>query len=736
MYGFDEADVEKLKAPFEDLAETPEEWRVIFDKSLRKIRTFLASRDAFGILAKCADVALGNLARHKENPRWPEQDYDPFELIEQPELEVLQALALMHPSNASRVPASPRNMHEFLPEVPKSLIAFSRMQPAGKGQSPEREHLIRAIRLQTMVHRNLFVKEDCEGVVSSILQLTDTASLREVGYSFSEMFSVLIAIVALVEERANEFHERRRQGLTAQSLEIALSSIKFFCDRSDVARRAWLLCKRRCNTLDDFRAAAFQISEIAHASTYTLLKSDLANKFGNQAVRFLESISIAPGDLADADPEHFFMNNPVWRRPFVALDAQTLLLVIPSLVYSFPFQIFEQLILGKPQLEKAYSEARAEFLEQRIETLIKSAMPSAITYRSVMWRDKNGKEYENDVVAVVGNTIFLFEAKSGRLDDVARRGGELSLLRNFRELFVEPGEQATRLESYLNTEKNNAQLWLKSGQPVLLNLEIAKVVHKFSICVEHFAALTSAKHNLRVLGAIKEEKAWAPVIALGELMLIWRYLDTEVSFFHYLTRRATLEDVVDFEGDEMDILSTYLTNGLNFDAKKAKGRQIRFLNVDGAVRTGKVGRVDRTEFEVFGVPLDSYWCATLKEIYRDTSIRNRFDIIQVVLNQYPPTLFGISKHVRSWKSGLGKNKGDLLIVRNDIGTRTFFLACHLLKQPISEEEWIERSRNIARNAAAEIFDASDCAILLRIKKSKEWTYDALSFHRFVKVGAG
>jgi hypothetical protein len=39
----------------------------------------------------------------------------------------------------------------------------------------------------------------------------------------------------------------------------------------------------------------------------------------------------------------------------------------------------------------------------------------------------------NDVVAIIGNTIFLFEAKSGRLDEVARRGGDFSFatLRSF-----------------------------------------------------------------------------------------------------------------------------------------------------------------------------------------------------------------------------------------------------------------------------------------------------------------
>jgi hypothetical protein len=256
-----------------------------------------------------------------------------------------------------------------------------------------------------------------------------------------------------------------------------------------------------------------------------------------------------------------------------------------------------------------------------------------------------------------------------------------------------------------------------------------KVVHKFSICIEHFAALTSAKHNLKVLGAIKAENAWAPVLSLGELMLIWRYLDTEVSFFHYLTRRATLEELVDFEGDELDILSMYLLNGLCIDSEKVKGRQLRFLNIDSVVLTGKTPRRNRTEFEIFGTPLGHYWRSTLEQIYRNGNLRHRFDILQVVLNQEPHTLSGIAEHVQKWKRGLvsGK-KGDLLLVRNTIGKRVFVLAYYLTKRLMAAEEWTERSRSIAHNAAA-IFEASDCAVILRIKKSRENAYDALSFHR-------
>ena len=259
---------------------------------------------------------------------------------------------------------------------------------------------------------------------------------------------------------------------------------------------------------------------------------------------------------------------------------------LPNLFYGFPFQIFEQFLEGHPALEQAYSAARAKFLEDTIASHVATGMPSAKTYQKVMWRDEaSGTLYENDVVAVIGNTIFVFEAKSGRLDDVARRGGELSLLRNFKELFVDPGEQATRLKNYLNTRGKEARLWIGgSKETVHLDLDKPKIVHKFSICIEHLAALTSAKHNLKMLGAIRDESAWAPVLSLGELMLIWRYLDTEVSFFHYLTRRATLEEEIDFEGDEQDILSMYLINGLCIDPDKVHGRQLRFLDIDGIVR--------------------------------------------------------------------------------------------------------------------------------------------------------
>lgn len=737
MYGVDviEPEILDTQHPFAELADTPDEWRSIFNKSVQDVRKFLAIHDGLAVIAKCTNQAMVIEASRKENPRWFLDQYQPYELIEPADIEILQALALMQVSPSKAVPASPGSMHRFLPEIPKCTFAFTRMQPPRYPDDPEREHLIGKLRMQTMRYRNLFVKEDCETVVLSIFSQIDALTEKELGFKFSEMFSTLTALASTIEQRLNDYTDKVRNGFKATSIADALSSIDFLCSISPVASRSWDKCKKSCRTIDDFRWSAFQLSELCHAWPYVLDKAVLRRTFGNGAVAFFEKLSIRPGELASANPEHFFMNNPVWRRPFVHVDEDTLFLPLPNLFYSFPFQIFEQFLTAGSKLERAYSDARARFLEDTIEIHISTAMPNAKTYQKVMWRDdETGVLYENDAVALIGNTIFLFEAKSGKLDDAARRGGELSLMRNFKGLFVEPGEQARRLERYLQRSGKDARLWIKdTNETVALDLEKPKVVHKFSICIEHFAALTSAKHNLKIFGAISDEDAWAPVLSLGELMLIWRYLDTEASFFHYLTRRSTLEEVVDFEGDEQDILSVYLINGLSIDPAKVQGRRLQFVNIDGIVRSGKTPRSNRREFEIFGVPLSHFWRSTLEEIYRDASLRHRFDILQVVLNQDPYILTGIEQQLRKWKRGLmGKKQGDIIVVRNSIGRRVFVLAYHLTKNQLTEWEWAERARDIAHNTAAAVFDASDCAVFLRVKKSRESTYDGVSFHRLAK----
>ena len=207
------------------------------------------------------------------------------------------------------VPASPGSFERFFKDIAKTTYAFSRMQPPRYPDNAEREHLIGKIWLHTIYHRNLFVKEDRETVVRSILQHIDNLAVSILGFACSRMFSALIAVSARIEQRLNLFLDHGREGITAQSEAEALKQIEFFCDISPIARRAWAKCKKHCKTLDDFRRAAFQLYELCHSWAYTLDKRELRSELGNDEVAFFERISLRPGELATANPEHFFMSN-------------------------------------------------------------------------------------------------------------------------------------------------------------------------------------------------------------------------------------------------------------------------------------------------------------------------------------------------------------------------------------------------------------------------------------------
>ena len=75
--------------------------------------------------------------------------------------------------------------------------------------------------------------------------------------------------------------------------------------------------------------AAFQISEICASWCFRLSIAELRTEMGDDAVRFIQRLSYHLGDLATIVPDHIYMNNPIWGRPFITLDDDTLFIALP-----------------------------------------------------------------------------------------------------------------------------------------------------------------------------------------------------------------------------------------------------------------------------------------------------------------------------------------------------------------------------------------------------------------------
>jgi hypothetical protein len=698
---------------------TADQWQVEFDRTQDRLRAFLSARDPFVILARTAARYIMESAEKNEAGR-----------VEQPEVEIVQAFLLLNKTTNRSVPTSPGNFVRFWPLLSRHIHAFIRKQKEAKGKSKISDLVSRRARTQTLYYRNLFTRTDCEQTLLGILIKIDVLSEANLGYRLSILFQAMVRITDLVLERLVAFSLQRKTLFQSSSRQELLAAVNFFRSAYPLADRVWRDSADRFIDVEHLRHAAFQMSELAFPWVFTLSYECLIAEFPQEIVEAIYQLSLQPGQLSKVDPQHVYLNNPIWQRPYVRRD-DSLFIALPQLIFSFPFAIMESVIDGHRDLEVAYENSRADYLEGAIAALIHFALPSANVYEGVVWNDpKTGQLWENDVVALVGNFIFVFEAKSGRINDVARRGGDLSLTKNFRELFVEPGVQGWRLQNYLDEHQGSAVLRRRTDdRKIDLGLDRPKVVFRFSVCMEHFAALTSAKHYLRELGLVTNETAWAPVLSLGELQMVCRYLDSEVSLIHYLTRRATLEELIDFDGDEQDLLSLYLTNGLCLDASALDGRRVMFHNADSLVRQNKVPRHNRREVQIYGVQLSPLWTAIVEELSLDEGQRHRFDIINVVLNQLPPALTEFERRIRRFRRGVPHGGEDLLMARYIVGKKTFVLALYLAKKMPDASEWREKGLGIV-DMFLDDNHTVECAAFIFVRRSKEKTFDGISFYRY------
>ncbi len=106
---------------------------------------------------------------------------------------------------------------------------------------------------------------------------------------------------------------------------------------------------------------------------------------------------------------------------------------------------------------------------------------------------------------------------------------------------------------------------------------------------------------------------------------------------------------MDYDGDEQDLLSMYLTNGFCLLGHGPEGKRILFHNSDAQVRKKTVPATNRATTAVVGITLPPMWQRTVSEIYTSTigTVRHRFDVICTILNQPPPALSELQEFVRN-----------------------------------------------------------------------------------------
>jgi hypothetical protein len=260
------------------------------------------------------------------------------------------------------------------------------------------------------------------------------------------------------------------------------------------------------------------------------------------------------------------LENPVLGWPFVATESNVWHLFCAWILLHNPFELFERLIANHTELFDAYLGRRAEFLEQSVAKLLDRAFPGSEVERSLLYIDPaDGKEYENDVLALVGSYALVTEAKAGRIGPEERRGKRRQLRDRISELLVKPSEQAFRFADLLAKSTGGITLRRKTdGGTVTIPCGQIHRVLTLGVTLEPLAGTLPRLHELSEAGLTERATdALAYSISLPDLDLVVRLLGHPSEILHYFRRRAEIERRGFLRGDEADLLGLYLQTGFN-----------------------------------------------------------------------------------------------------------------------------------------------------------------------------
>ncbi len=558
--------------------------------ALTEVEALTARVEPFQTLAVMASYALMRFVT-KDNSReraTPE--------VQQGHVEFLQAMYLHLPPSTLLSPSTPDDIQVLFDQLPR-LFAAQHQARLPTRESVDRpvtadEGALRIVqeylRAHTTVVRNWGYFSSVTRISGELLSGIDQQFTTRYGLAASDVVKVFEHLIRRQEKRVSDHWARVQEVLRLATVDEMVDAFfaRFPFDGNSAETVAEL--KREALTTRRLKAALLPMADQYLTAEFFFASDQIAQEMGlpPAAVEgMLSQLSLSFGALADTPVDRFFLSNPVWLKPLIALDSPgQYFCALPQTLMSFIYQIVDELVKPHPELAKRLSDVRSDFLESEVERLLKVAFPDAQVVPRFKWRDGD-QEFETDAMLRFESTILLVEAKSAKVSWPALRGAPDRLLRDVRELIVTPSEQSGRLAAKLQQEIALRSAGNAPRMDFPLSLDKVTAVVRLSVSLQDFATVQSVPSLLAQAGVLNNLYPLAPCISLADLEVLVDLLERPYVRLHYIRQRASTMLAQQVVGDELDMLGLYLDTSLNFGGLQP-GKQNITLN-------GYSARLDR-----------------------------------------------------------------------------------------------------------------------------------------------
>lgn len=546
-----------------------------FEDKYHQLSSWFKDYDALYLLAFCLNYFMAYEEGRDEEVDKGHLEFPPhFQ-------EILQAFSLC---NEQAITARPlldqaEKFKKDMREVGDAMLW--KMFDIPENLKSEKEISSYHLRVEMMTHtlavRGWAYDHQIKKIIGDLCDLLADDFRKVFGIAPTPLFKLFYTLIEKVNDKINAHRDRLHRVLSLQTyneiFEAYENEFPHLTKTDQVARdNMW---EHFGKNLKYTRVAMMTHADLCLDQIFTFTAEEMAacseNELSKDQIVFVfDKLSYRFGELKDFNTEHFILDNPVHKKPFIKLEEEKYFSSLWSHLPHISVRLLETLVSEDVYLNSKYNDIKAAYLERETENLFRGNFPGAQIFSSSSWTDPvTNKQFENDLLVVQGPFAIIVECKSGILTPAAKRGAPDRLFKNLQALIEEPSEQALRFIDFLRRDGNTVNLVDKKGKH--LTLDKSRIRYFIPLGVT-LAQLGIVGTNLKLLvDAGVTQKNMTELITsvnLPDLQIIFEILDSQPQKIHYLQKRREFEVNNRFSGDEMDLLAFYLDTGFNLGRRE------------------------------------------------------------------------------------------------------------------------------------------------------------------------
>lgn len=298
------------------------------------------------------------------------------------------------------------------------------------------------------------------------------------------------------------------------------------------------------------------------------------------------------GDFREIAIEELCLNNPINEKFVLALNQGVYFIPNAGILLKNLMNICEKIIANSATNFNTYNKIKADFLEDKLYNIIYNKFKGeGQVFINSQWQD--GRNGENDCLLIYENYAIIFEAKAGNINKNVRKGLINAARNDEKKLISKASEQARDFAAYLrNKQGTRVDLKVKGRSNNHIDLTNTDKILTVGVTL-----IESPLQNMRL-----NNQKHIPIISIFQLDKIFSILST-YEIIDYIEKRNVIEETINYVGEELDYLYSYLLSGLNSDKRLYMPSESKELNLI-YYKEGEVQISDRERTEMFANILD------------------------------------------------------------------------------------------------------------------------------------